>query len=125
MNIPHGASAIIEMRKAGMRPADMVLVSLVGTLQSEINLVVTVGVRDDDFRFLYALEALIVCNIKTPRELIKRVADDVVAVEPAYAGIWWQDKGDGLHLCWGKYRPKAKVLRRWTTAERASYASHT
>ncbi len=124
MKIPYGASVIIEQRKSGKRPADMVLVSLVGALRGENNPVVIVRDADNDFRFLRDLETMIVCDMGTPRELVKRVADDIVAVEPAYAGIWWRDKGDGLNLCWGKYRPKSKVIRRWSSVERANYASY-
>lgn len=124
MKIPYGASAIIELRKAGKRPADMVLVSLIGPLRDEVNPIVIINDPDSDLRFLHNLEAMVVCTMETSRELVKRVADDIVAVEPAYAGIWWRDKGDGLNLCWGSYRPKAKAIRRWSAAERADYASH-
>lgn len=124
MKTPYGASAIIELRKAGNRPADMVLVSLIGPLRDEVNPVVMVNDQDCDFRFLHGLEVMVVCTMETPREFVKRVADDIVAVAPAYAGIWFRDRGDGLNLCWGSYKPKAKAIRRWTSAERSDYASH-
>lgn len=124
MRTPYGASAIIELRKAGKRPAEMVLVSLIGHLHDEANPVVIVTAMDCDLRFLHGLAVMLVCTMETPRDLVKRVADDVLAVKPLYAGIWWKDKGDGLNLCWGSYRPKAKAMRRWTAAERAGYASH-
>lgn len=124
MRTPYGASAIIELRKAGKRPADMILLSLIGPLRDEGNPVVIVNTPDCDLRFLHGLDVMLVCTMDTPRELIKRVSDDLVAVFPDYAGIWWKDAGDGLNLCWGSYRPKVKLFRRWTAAERAGYASH-
>ena len=124
MKPPYGASAIIELRKAGKRPADMVLVSLIRPLRDEVNPVVVINDTDCDLRFLHDLEVLIVCSMETSRELIKRVADDIVSIVPAYCGVWWRDQDDGLNLCWGRYRPKAKALRCWSAAERASYASH-
>jgi len=122
MKTPFGASAIIELRKAGKRPADMILLSLVGPLRDESNPVVILNDPDCDLRFLHDLDVMLVCTMETPREMVKRVADDLMAIAPAYAGIWWKDKADGLNLCWGSYRPK--VMRRWTRTERAGYASH-
>ena len=124
MRTPYGASAIIELRKAGKRPADMILLSLIGPLRDEGNPVVIVNNPDCDLRFLHDLDVMLVCTMETPPDLVKRVADDVLTVKPSYAGIWWKDMGDGLNLCWGSYRPKANFFRRWTATERSGYASH-
>lgn len=124
MRLPYGAAEIIELRKSGKRPADMVLVSLIGPLHNEVNPVVLVNRAGYDIRFLHELDAMLVCTMQTSRELVKAVSDELIAVAPAYAGIWWIDKGDGINLCWGIYRPKSKIIRRWSQAERADYASH-
>lgn len=125
MKPPYGAIEIIKLRKAGKCPAEMILLSLVGTLHEEANPVVVLTNPDSDLRFLHDLEVMLVCSLETPVDLINRVSEDLMAVKPAYAGIWWRDKGDGINLCWGSYRPKAKCMRRWFASERAAYATNS
>lgn len=61
--IPHGAAEIVALRKAGKRPADLVLVSLVGPLRGEGNpQVIAKASRHYDWRFLVGLEVMLVAN---------------------------------------------------------------
>ena len=123
MKLPFGAQQIVSLRKRGKRPAEMVLVSFLGPLEGEINPVVMVRDEQYDFRFLHGLDVMLVCDMQTPRRLIKEIADDVMHIRPSYAGIWFKDIGDGVNLCWGQYKATG-WMRKWLPSERAAYARH-
>jgi hypothetical protein len=124
--LPRGAEKIYEIRRSGKRPADMVLVSLIGPLMDEVNPVILARDEDYDWRFLHGLDCLIVASPETSKWFIKRIADAIVAVEPSYAGVVMRDdeKFVGLNLCWGSYKPKSPFMRKWTSYERGLYAGN-
>lgn len=124
MKTPHGADAIIELRKVGKKPADIILVSLIGFLKDEANPLVIVNNPDCDFRFLHDLDVMIVCNMGTAKDLINAISEEIVNVIPSYCGIWFYDHADGINLCWGNFKASTKVFRNWTVSERESYETY-
>lgn len=62
MRMPTGAFAIAQARDNGMRPADPVIVSLVGMLPEESNPVVVVHEKRHDWRFMLGLKCYVFVN---------------------------------------------------------------
>lgn len=100
----------------------MVLVSLIGNLKGELNPVVVAFHADYDWIFLMGLNVMIVCNMQTEREKIVAVQNAILKFCPEYLGIAWADKGDGLNISWGGYRPKAKCIRKWSQADKQAWS---
>ena len=121
MNLPYGAQEIVQLRSQGKRPADLILVSMMGLLKDEINPVVIAKDQSYDWRFLHGLNVMIVVNMKTSPEAIHQISEDIAAVKPEYCGVVWYDKNDGLNICWGSYKPKAKWMRCWNEMERSQW----
>ena len=122
MKLPYGAQEIVDLRAIGKAPADMVLVSLIGNLKDETNPVVVAFHADYDWIFLRGLNVMIVCNMQTEREKINAVMKSILDVGTDYLGIVWADKGDGLNIAWGGYRPKAKCIRKWSLADKRAWS---
>lgn len=120
-NLPYGAAEIIALRKAGKRPADMVLLSLIGPLRGENNpVVIAKPERGYDWRFLAGLDVALVAKTATPgmASLVKAIK----AVQPATLAIWFADQQDGLNLSLHGYRPNTKTGRRIGLRQRAAWA---
>ena len=120
--VPYGAQEIINNRMIGKRPADMVLVSLVGPLREVNPVVVAKPGRAYDWRFLARLEVLMVVSSAIDALAVRRVADAILAVQPSYFGIWFGDRQRGQHIAWGSYRPKAIAIRTMFAADRKMFS---
>ena len=99
--VPYGAQEIIDTRMIGKRPADMVLVSLVGPLRELNHVVVAKPGRAYDWRFLARLEVLIVASTAIDRGAVKRVVDAVLPHKPEYLGVWFADRQVGMNVAFG------------------------
>ena len=102
--VPYGAQEIIDTRMIGKRPADMVLVSLVGPLREINPVVVAKPGRDYDWRFLARLEVLIVASMAVDRGAVKRVVDAVLPHKPGYLGVWFGDRQAGMNIAFGCWK---------------------
>lgn len=102
--VPYGAQEIIDNRMIGKRPADMVLVSLVGPLREANPVVVAKPGRAYDWRFLARLEVLIVVSSAIDRGAVKRVVDAVLPHKPDYLGVWFADRQAGMNVAFGCWR---------------------
>jgi len=102
--VPYGAQEIIDNRMIGKRPADMVLVSLVGPLREANPVVVAKPGRAYDWRFLARLEVLIVASTAIDRGAVKRVVDAVLPHKPDYLGVWFADRQAGMNVAFGCWR---------------------
>lgn len=127
--LPYGGREIVELRAIRKRPADMVLVSLVGPLRELNPIVVARPERTYDWRFLTGLDVLLVASSATDKSLVRRIADAVAAVDPSYLGLWLADKQNGVHIAFGCWRPKTKLCRMMGLSDRREfegigYASH-
>lgn len=96
--IPYGATQILEHRKAGKRPADMVLVSLIGPLREVNPVIIATSSRAYDWRFLVDLSVLIVANSNTPTTVVRRVIDAIKALPARSLSFWFTDRQNGRHL---------------------------
>lgn len=119
MKPPYNAQQIIDLRAKGKRPADMILVSLVGWL-GEVNPCVTAreGVTYD-WRFIRGLDALIVTTTKD--KAIRDLVRAVLAEQPNSLGVWFADKQGGSWLLIEGYKPLTKLLSRMGSDEKAAY----
>ena len=96
---PYGADGILNLRKQGKRPADMVLISLIGPLQGENTPVVIAQTgRRYDWRFLAGLECLIVADSNQPKDAILQITDALKALPAAYLGLWLADQQNGINF---------------------------
>ena len=120
--LPYGAAEILALRKSGKRPADMVLVSLVGPLREINPVVIARPEKPYDWRFLAGLEVLIVAAMSVPSEQVNRVSEALLVVWPDYLGLWFADRQDGINLAFGSWHPKTKVCRRMGIADRRAFA---
>lgn len=121
-NFPYGGREIAEIRAKRQKPADMVLVSLVGPLREVNPVVIARPERSYDWRFLVGLDVLIVAKSSIDKSLVKRVIDAVAAIKPEYLGVWLTDKQNGAHIAWGEFHPKSKATRWMSPFDRKNFA---
>lgn len=119
--MPYNAAQILELRKKGKRPADMLLVSMIGWLGELNPCILADGSKTYDWRFLTGLDVLLVVDTRTNRSQVKATADAIYAQRPEYLGLWVADHQDGFHIAWGSYKPKSDALRRMTFADKQRF----
>jgi len=117
--LPYGAREIVETRTIGKRPADMVLVSLVGPLREVNPVVVAKPERCYDWRFLVDLQVLIVASSSTSKESVARLVRSIGEHQPQYLGVWFADKKQGLNIAFGKW--KLRSGRAMGATEKAAF----
>ena len=120
--LPYGGSEIAEIRAKRQKPADMVLVSLVGGIREVNPLVIARPERTYDWRFLAGLEVMIVASMSIPAEQINRVKKAILAVKPEYLGIWFADLQNGMSVAFGSWIPKSKASRMFSPSDRLNLA---
>lgn len=115
--LPYGAAEIVALRTGGKRPADMVLVSLIGPLR-EINPVVIANPsRSYDWRFLVGLSVLVVAKSVTTKADVKRVTDALLALPTHYLGLWLADLQNGMNFIVGGVMARPVGLLRYMTSD--------
>jgi len=116
--LPYGAAEIVALRSAGKRPADMVLISLVGPLHGETNPVVIAkpGHRYD-WRFLSGLECLVVTDSTQPKPAVRELMDQLKALRTDYLGLWVADRQHGINFIIGGVTASPSGLLRYMTTE--------
>lgn len=119
-SLPYGAAEIVALRSAGKRPADMLLISLIGPLRETNPVIVAKPSRGYDWRFLVALPALIVASTDTPN--LSNIVKAIDAAAPASLSVWFADRQDGINVLLDGYRPRTKAGRRMGAAQRAALA---
>lgn len=123
LTLPYGANEIVALRRQGKRPADMILVSLIGPLRREVNpQVIAKPGRAYDWRFLVGLDVLLVASAEIEKADVRRVADAIAAESPAYLGVWFGDKQQGQHIAWGRFRPKSKAAKRMFAFDKKEFS---
>ena len=120
--LPYGGREIAEIRAKRQKPADMVLVSLVGGIRAVNPLVIARPERTYDWRFLAGLEVMIVASMSIPAEQINRVKKAILAVKPEYLGIWFADLQNGMSVAFGSWIPKSKASRMFSPSDRLNLA---
>jgi hypothetical protein len=121
--LPYGANAIVALRHAGKRPADLVLVSLIGPLNEVNPVVVAHPGRDYDWRFLVGLQVLVVAHSEQLAQDVRRVLNCLKALPARSLTLWLADVQDGRHwIVDGVVARRNGVLHYLNTTERATYA---
>lgn len=117
---PYGAAEIIAMRSSGKRPADTVLVSLIGPLRERGPVVIAQPGRAYDWRFLVGLDVLLVANAgtSTVRETLRVIDHEA----PASLQLWLADAQDGAIVQIAGWRPATKTGRRMDLSQRVALA---
>lgn len=118
--IPYGAREIAELRSTGQRPADLVLVSLVGPLRETNPTVVAKPGTGYDWRFLVGLSVAIVATTDTPN--LPRIVQAIEADAPRSLSVWFADKQDGSNLIIQGHRAATRFGRRMGIIQRVAWA---
>lgn len=113
-NLPYGGREIAELRSTGKRPAELVLLSLIGPLRGESNpMVIANPARSYDWRFLLGLEVLVVATDATDKGAVRRVLDALKALPVDYLGLWLANRQNGLNCIVGGVEVQPRGLLRF------------
>lgn len=120
--MPYGGKEIADLRSKAKRPADMVLVSLIGPLREQNPVVIAQPNRRYRWDFLAGLDVLLVVDSGIDKPLVKRVADGILAVDPEYLGVWFADRQAGVNVAYGCWHTQAKACRMMGISDRRMLA---
>ena len=116
--LPYGAAEIIALRSTGKRPADLMLVSMIGLLHDETNPVIVAKLgRQYDWRFMAGLECLVVVDSTQPKVAIREIADQLKALPVTYLGLWFADRQQGVNIIVGGVTARPRGLLRHMDAD--------
>lgn len=90
--LPYGARAIVEARMKGQRPADLLIVSLVGMVDELNPVIVAKPDAKYDWRFLLGLK---VCVFARPGVRFAPVMLEIGAQWPEWLAIWDVEAEEG------------------------------
>lgn len=119
-HLPYGAAEIVALRSTGKRPADMLLISLIGPLRETNPVIVAQPSRSYDWRFLVALPTLIVASTDTPN--LAGIVKAIDAAAPSSLSVWFADRQDGINVLFDGCRPQTKAGRRMGVVQRVKLA---
>jgi len=121
--LPHGGAEILALRKAGKRPAELVIVSLIGLLREMNPVVVANPLRAYDWTFLVDLPVLVVANSDTPQTAVRGVLDAIKTMPACSLSLWLADRQIGQHLIIdGVSASPNGLLRHMDAQDRRNYA---
>lgn len=108
--IPTGAAPILQARIQGKRPADLLIVSMVGRV-NEVNPVILAD--GDDWRFVEGLQVCVFTKRGKPfRDLCMQIA----YCGPAWLGLWDVENREGATVR-SMIRPESIDNKRFTIAD--------
>lgn len=119
-DLPYGGLEIAQLRATGKRPADLVLVSLIGPLRESNHVIVAKAGRAYEWRFLVGIHVAIVVETETAK--LPDVVRAIEAAKPATLSVWFADRQDGVNLALHGYRPQTRSGRRMGIMQRAAWA---
>lgn len=93
--IPANALPIIEARKKGLKPADLILVSLIGRLNEKNHTVYAAPGRDYDWRWCRDIAVIV---FAAPGVIWRPCVASIAACLPSYLGIWDADRREGAQV---------------------------
>jgi hypothetical protein len=95
MIVPNGAQPIIDARKRGFRPAEMLIVSLIGKVD-ELNHTIYANPKGEyDWRWIVGLDA---CIYVKPGIDWKPIAMSIARCKPHWLGVYDVDRFQGAHV---------------------------
>lgn len=93
--IPTNAKKIIDLRKNGYKPDEIVIVSIVGKID-ELNHIVFANPKDDyDWTWCKGLD---VCVFGSSAVDWKKTVDAISRVAPRFLALWDVDRGEGAEF---------------------------
>lgn len=119
-DLPYGAREIADLRATGKRPADLVIVSMIGPLRESNPVIVAKPGRTYDWRFLVGLHVAVVVNTETVN--LPDVVSAIDAAKPATLSVWFADRQDGVNVALHGYRIQTKSGRRMGLLQRVAWA---
>lgn len=128
--MPYGALPILKAREQGKRPADMVLISMIGPLSGELNPVV---VADQSVSYDWRwIRGLVACFWTTPKGYVAKHIIDASKSLPARLSLWdhANEKGYDISVLPAVdsiERPREKwelriIAIRWTPRQERQFA---
>lgn len=106
MNLPNGAAQILQARLKGSKPADMLVVSLIGPVEATNHTIYANPSAQYDWRFLRGLKVCVyVKNGCKFAETMKAIAE----CRPEYLGIYNADQFAGAHAY---YLPRVEDIEK-------------
>lgn len=96
MTLPSGAKEILDARKRGFKPADLVLVSLIGKLQEENPIVYANTDAEYDWRWCVGLK---LCIFIKPKTDWKKTTMAIAMQRPEWLAIYDVDRFVGSDVC--------------------------
>jgi hypothetical protein len=95
--MPHGAMPILKARQQGKRPADMVIVSMIGQLTDETNPLV---IADKDIKYRWEWSrGLVVCFFASADTYLARHILDCAKASPCEMYLWDCVGEKGYDIC--------------------------
>lgn len=95
MILASGARQIVDARLKGLRPADMVIVSLIGKTQETNTTVYANAKTAYDWRWVAGLNICVYANKSVDWESIARA---IALRRPAWLGLWDADRFEGAEV---------------------------
>ena len=120
LSLPYGGAEILALRQNGKRPADMVLISLIGQLRELNPVVIAKPERSYDLRFLSGLSVMVIGTTQTDK--LSDAVKSIEAVSPDSLSVWFADQQDGINVVIDGWKPHSTVGRRMGLVQRTSYA---
>lgn len=93
--IANGAQPILDARKKGMKPAEMILVSLIGRINEKNHTVYADPRKEYEWSWTRALS---VCVYTSPTINWRAVARSIAAEQPSFLGVWDADSRKGANV---------------------------
>lgn len=94
--IASNALPILEARKRGLKPAEMILVSLIGRINESNHTVYAKPGREYDWLWARGLQ---VCIYTSPDVDWRPVARSIASERPSILSIWDADNRQGANVC--------------------------
>jgi len=130
--IPTNAQAIIDVRKAGYKPDEMILISTVGKIEEKNHTVFISSRNDYSWSWLHGLQ---VCVFTRSGFDLTALLSQLVQQSPQYLAIWDVDRKEGAEI-W--YLPDPKTIDKprqlwkwkiianpWCSLQNKIFESHT
>ncbi|MCT9125386.1 hypothetical protein [Cupriavidus gilardii] len=111
--LPYGAKPILDARLQGKRPADLLIVSLVGALDEMNPVVLANPDRDYDWRWMRGLKA---CVFAKPGVRFFPVVRAIGQCAPEWLGLWDVESNEGAD-CIVHLLPESLDKRRFEASD--------
>jgi hypothetical protein len=106
MNLPNGAAPILKARLEGSKPAEMLIVSLIGRIEDTNHTIYANAAAEYDWRFLRGLKVCVYVNNGCKfAETMKAIAK----CRPEYLGLYNVDQFAGAHAY---YLPRVEDIEK-------------